>query len=495
MKWILPATVLLAVSQLASRALGVLRDHLFAQSFGATGGTGIWNIDTYYAAFRLPDLVYSLLIFGVLSAAFVPLLAEKEKDNSDGAFASNVLHVLLIAVGLLCGALYLIAEPVAGWLTPGFSAAEMSQTAELLRIQLLAPIFFTVSAVFGGLAQHLHRFTWYALAPIMYNLGIVGGAVFLAPEMGVYGLSWGVAIGAGLHAAIQLPGIWRGWQYKCIFRPSELVELFNLAGPRVAAMAANQFQFVIITVFATLIGTGALAVFNYAFNLASLPLGVVGVAFATVSFAGLARLADQPAAFAAKLGTNILGVLFWALPAAVGLFLLRFELVSLILAGGAFTDTDIDFVAASLGALAFGIPAMSIIPLLNNAFFARKQTGVPLAAGLIMLLTTWLGARWLMPTYETTGLAAAYAIAAILAANYLLYQLLKNHRLVLLRPLGKSLLAVLAMAVPIWLIGGLWQAGGFGGLLLETILLSALGGGIYLGVTKLLGLDARHLLQ
>lgn len=487
-KFILGGVGLLAASQLVSRALGVWRDHLFAQAFGTTG-EGIFQLDLYYAAFRLPDLVYSLLIFGALSAAFVPLITELKDRERENQFASNVLNVLFIAVLALSVIIFVLAEPLTRLITPGFGPEQITLTAELLRIQLLAPLFFTLSAVFGGLAQHFHRFTWYAFAPVLYNAGIIFGALVWASQYGIYGLAWGTVLGAALHATIQLPGILKsGFRWQATFQISKLRTLFRLAGPRILTLGASQFQFIAITIFASLIGTGALAVFNYAWNLASLPLGVVGVAYATVSFAALTRTAHTEEFFP-LLRKNFIGVLFWAIPAAVGLFVLRADITRLILFGGEFGETDIWLVSQSLALLAPAIPFFTVLPLLNNAFFAKKNTRVPLLASLLALIVTVVMAKLLIADYYSNGLAVAYALAGVTSSGLLLFLLRKQLLRHIWSTLGKIFLAGGALgglilgATSFWLVTGFWL------LTLKVGILSGLGAGFYLTVCRYFSIE------
>lgn len=492
-KFITSATLLVAASQLLSRILGVVRDRVFAHIFGATAGIGIFQIDTYYAAFRLPDLVYSLLIFGTLSAAFIPLLAERKdainRVSAENHFTSNVLNTLLIGVLILSAGIFIFAEPLTKLITPGFSAEEILLTSKLLRIQLLAPIFFTFSAVFGGLAQHFHKFVWYSLAPVFYNAGIIFGTMFWGREFGVFGASWGVALGAGLHALIQAPGVFlNGFRWKAVLKIRELKSFFRLAAPRVASVAASQLQLVAITIFASLIGGGALAVFNYSFNLASLPLGVVGIAFATTSFAGLAKLAGNTEKFKQKLQHNILGILFWTIPSAVGLFLLREEITRLILAGGEFGETDVVLVAKSLAVLAFAIPAMSLLPLLNNAFFARKNARLPLLAGAASLNAVILAGFLASENSSVTGLATAFAVAAITATGLLFILLPKTLRKIPIAPFLKILFASAVLGLSVFGLRSYWPAESLAELALKVGGLALAGGILYLILAKILKL-------
>lgn len=493
-KILIPATLILAVSQLLSRILGVLRDATFAHVFGATGGVGIWNLDTYFAAFRLPDLVYSLLIFGTLSAAFIPLLAEKKTEAEVNHFASNTLNVLFIFVLIFCGILFIFAKPFLYLITPGFDAEAITQTALLLRIQLLAPIFFTISAVMGGLAQHFHKFIWYSLAPILYNAGIIFGAIAWGREYGVVGLSYGVALGSFLHALIQIPGMFRaGFRWQPVFHLRELRSLLRLAIPRVVAVTASQLQFIAVTFFASLIGGGALAIFNYAYNLASLPMGVVGIAFATVSFASLTRLVGKPKEFGEALRKNILGVLYWVIPSAIGLFVLRVEITQLILARGEFTAIDVKLVADSLAYLAIGIPCFSLLPILNNAFFAKKNTRIPLLANIFCLGVTILAAYLLSPRFASAGLAAAYSLAAVVSIVYLFVLLRRSTDFALGKTFWKIILVSAALGILAWGLHQAFAAGSFLELVLKVGGIAAISGGFYLTSLKFLGVNPRKL--
>ncbi|MBU1089369.1 murein biosynthesis integral membrane protein MurJ [Patescibacteria group bacterium] len=484
-KFIFPATLLLALSQLLSRILGVARDRIFAHIFGATSGAGIFDLDTYFAAFRLPDLVYSLLIFGTLSAAFVPLLAEKKSAEKENIFASNVLNVLFFLVLILSAGIFVFAEPLTRLITPGFSNEKILLTSQLLRIQLLAPIFFTFSAVFGGLAQHFHKFFWYSLAPVLYNLGIIFGALFWGKEFGVFGISWGVALGAFLHASIQLPGIFsNGFRWMGVFRPQLLREFFKLASPRMLSLVAAQFQFVVITIFASLIGNGSLAIFNYSWNLASLPLGVVGVAFATSSFATLSRFADSQEEFREKFHRSFLGILFWVLPASVGLFFLREEITTLILQTGEFAKKDVALVSGSLAIFAFAIPFLSLLPLLNNVFFARKNTRIPLLAGVIGLIAATIFAKLLAVPLESASLAAAYSLATIATFLVLFFCAAKNFRTPPLLPFLKILFSSVFLGIFVFFSREAWTAGNLPQLVLEAGSITILGGVFYLFLAK-----------
>ncbi|MCK5471765.1 murein biosynthesis integral membrane protein MurJ [Candidatus Gracilibacteria bacterium] len=491
-KFIFSATLLLALSQLFSRILGVVRDRVFAHVFGV-GGEGIFNLDIYFAAFRLPDLVYNLLIFGSISAAFVPLLCEKNSHEEKNEFASNVLNVLFFLVLVLAGGIFILAEPLTRLITPGFSSEEILLTSQLLRIQLLAPIFFTFSAVFGGLAQHFHKFFWYSLAPILYNLGIIFGALLWGKEFGVFGISWGVALGAFLHASIQLPGIFsNSFRWVRIFQPKLLCKFFKLASPRMLSLVATQFQFVVITIFASFLGGGSLAIFNYSWNLASLPLGVVGIAFATSSFATLSRLSCNFEDFRQVFQRNFLGILFWVVPASVGLFFLRNEITTLILKTGEFATKDVGLVSNSLAIFAFAIPLFSLLPLLNNVFFAQKNTRIPLLAGSFGLIVAIFSAKFFV-NFESASLAIAYSLASLTAFSVLFFFSARNFSNFPFSKLIKILCASAFLGVLVWFLRDLWKAESLFQLAWKISGIVFLSGGFYFASTKFLKLNPRKI--
>jgi len=488
-KIIFSATLLLALSQFFSRILGVVRDRTFAHIFGATGGSGIFDLDTYFAAFRLPDLIYNLLIFGTLSAAFVPLLIEKKGEKFDH-FVSSVLNFLLLAVLILGGAIFIFAEPLTRIITPGFDDAQIILTAKLLRIQLLAPLFFTFSAIFGGLAQHAHRFLFYSLAPIFYNAGIILGALFWGAEFGVVGISWGVAIGAAAHAAVQSPIIFAvKLRWRAVLNFGELRTFGKLAAPRVLALVSAQLQLVVITIFASLVGGGALSVFNFSWNLASFPLGVAGLAVATTSFARLARLANAEKEFRRTFQNGFLGILFWVLPAAVGLFFLRTEVTTLILRTGEFGAADVAEVAQSLAIFSFAIPAISLLPLLNNVFFARKNTRVPLFAGLAGLAIAGISATFLVRVAGTSALAAAYSLAAVGTFLILIVRARRNFAGFNFANCGKILSGSTVLGGLVFVARNFWTGEN---LILELGGIAIFGGIFYLALAKFWRLDPRN---
>lgn len=420
-KKILQGAILLGISSLASRLLGVLRDYLFTDIFGATQGTGIFDIDTYYAAFRLPDLLFNLLIYGALSTAFVPIFSQylsKKQQEKAWKFANNSLHILLSTLLAISVLLFIFSPQIVDLFFYGFTQEKRELTTELTRIMLISPILFGLSSFAQSLQTSFKTFLLYSLAPVAYNLSIIIAAYFFGKEYGVYAITYGVVIGAGLHFLTQVPALFKlGYKYKFTFQPkaADIKEMFRLLGPRILGLAVMQFNILVDHFLAALLFSGSLAIINYANNLNSLPLGVVGISFATASFATLSEFSDNKKAFKDTLHQNIKNILSLIIPATVALIILSPQIVQMLLSGSAMSTKDQELTALTLSILALSLFAQSLIPLIARGFYALKNTKTPLKAGItafsLNIALSLLFAFQLK--WGIYGLAAANSIAAI----------------------------------------------------------------------------------
>jgi len=430
------ASFLLGLSALFSRLLGVLRDHLLAKTFGATSGTGLFNLDAYYAAFRIPDLLYNLLIFGAVSAAFVPLFTQykKEKKLSEAwVFASNLLHVLLLIMGVFSLLAYLFAPFLTHLVGSGFDAQTFETTTQLMRILLLSPLLFTVSAVFIGIQDSFKAFFFRALAPLFYNAGIILGILLWGQNYGVKGVTWGVILGAFIQLLIQLPGL-KKLAYRHVwlldFKRPDLKKSLKLMLPRVLGLSLNQLTLIFHTFMASFLVTGSITVFYFADNLQALPLGVLSVSVAIASFATFSELAMEksPKAFTQALQKSMKQVLFLLLPAAMGLFLLRFQVIDLILVGGQFTPEDGNMTATVLSWFLLSAFAQGLIPLLARGFYAYHHTWFPFFAALFGAFLSVLGAALSVWVWHLgiAGIAASFSLGMLVQFIFL-YVFMQRH--------------------------------------------------------------------
>lgn len=460
-------TYLLALSSLVSRLLGIVRHNRFADAFGAGGVS-----DAYFAAFQIPDLIYSIIIYGALSAAFVPLFVEymkgKGAEGAEGAkgaerkmweFTNAVLTLLISLIVVLIVIFFFLSPLFIRLLYPGFDAETQATTITLMRIMLLSPLFFGFSAIFSGIQTAFRNFIFYALAPVLYNLSIIFGIVFLAPKYGIYGVAYGVVGGALLHALIQIPIVIKfGFRFSPVFAwfRKDLRKMIRLAIPRVMGIALLQVNLLVEGLIASLGIAGGLTVLRYAQDLQSFPIGIIGLSVAVSSFSTLSALAlaeDGKQRFVAHLSRKIGNVLFLILPSSIGLFLLRFPIVKIILQSGAFTEKDATLTANTLGILCLSLFAASLIPLLSRAFYALKNTKTPLFLGIFTVILNTILSLILTPRYGIYGLAIAN-VTAITLTVFLLFFFLKRDlkgekSLYSIRDFSRILLPSILMALTI----------------------------------------------
>ncbi len=409
------AAMILALASVASRFLGLLRDRMLAGSFGA-GDT----LDVYYAAFRMPDLVYNLLIMGALSAGFIPVfVAWQEKNNNalkeEWQFVNSLINILLVALLILGGLFFIFAPELIKLITPGFSAEKMNLTVLLTRIMFLSPLLLGLSSVFGGILQSAKRFLIFSLTPIFYNLGIIFGILFFVPKYGAPGLAWGVVLGAALHMIIQLPAVRHlGWRWRPLFnwRDKNILCLARLMGPRTLTLAISQLNFLAITIVASTLAAGSLAIFNLAYNIWTFPLGVMAASLATAVFPSLSENAAQRdwLGFAKNFSATFRHILFLIIPFSVLLIVLRAQIVRVILGTGKFDWSDTILTINALQYLTLGLLAEALMLLLVRGFFALEDTKTPFWLGLVGSILRIGGAWLLMAPLGVGGLALGWAL-------------------------------------------------------------------------------------
>jgi putative peptidoglycan lipid II flippase len=385
-KTVFSAAFILALTALISRVLGLFRDRLLAGRFGAGN-----ELDIYFAAFRLPDLIYSILIIGAISSAFIPVFAQYfRKDEKEAWHLTSGLFnwVFLILIGL--SLIFIFFAPwIVSLIAPGFSGEKKEMTVILTRIMFLSPLFLGMSSILSGVLQYFHRFFVYSLAPIMYNLGIIFGIVFLAPKMGLKGLAWGVVLGAFLHFLIQLPSVfYSGFKLNINLKLHEGIrKIIKLTIPRTIGLAGFQINYVVITAIASSLTIGSIAIFNLANNLQYVPIGIIGISFAMAVFP---RLADSSAEenkekFSKDFSSVFGQILYLVLPITVLFLILRAQIIRLILGTGQFGWVDTRLTAAALGIFSLSVFAQSLIPLVSRAFYSFHDTKTPVSVSLVSI--------------------------------------------------------------------------------------------------------------
>ncbi len=419
------AATLISVSYLLSRVLGLFRDRVLASHFGIGP-----LADAYTAAFRLPDLLFTLLISGALAVAFIPVFAhlvEKDKGHREAwQLASDVLNLCLIATVVLGVLSAIFASPIVHLITPGFDPARHDLTVKLTRIMLLTPVIFALSSVWGSIAQAFNRFVFFAMAGVFYNVGIIVGIVVFGRTGSIEGVAWGVVVGALAQATVQVLGLaGLGYRYspKLHLRNPELWRVVALMIPRSIDQGIDQVNYTVQTIVGSSLATGSLTAYYYANNLKNVPLVLFGSAIATAVFPTMAK--DAAAGRIDKLiegfVANMRFVLFLIIPAAAVTVILRGYIVRLLFGfGNAMTAT-------TLGWFSGAIVATSIFFLVTRVFYALEDSKTPLYVSLFaitinIMLSFALGSR-----YGVAGLAMAQSMVA--AAEVLILLLLLSRKL------------------------------------------------------------------
>jgi putative peptidoglycan lipid II flippase len=420
------AAVLVAGSSLVSRLLGIFRDRILASQFGAGE-----KLDIYYAAFRVPDLLFNLVVLGALSAGFIPIFSglvknfsdpKKSDDNKDAwQLAANVINLLSVFLAVLSLIGVIFAPLLVQLITPGFSAEAKEATANLTRIMFLSPLFLGISGVLGGILQSFRRFFIYSLAPIFYNLGIIAGAWWFSNWWGLSGLAWGVVLGAFFHMLIQIPAVYvLGYRHKLKinFRDAATLRIGRLMIPRTLSLAITQIDLLVTTVIASSLVSGSLTIFNLANNLQSFPIGIFGVSFAIAAFPTLAQYAFDKEKLEASFSSTLRQIFFFVIPATVFLITLRAQIIRVVLGSGAFNWQDTILTMNTLAFFSISLFAQASIPLLVRVFYARHDSKTPFYLGIFTVVTDIILCLLLSKKMGVTGLALAYSISNIL--NFLL---------------------------------------------------------------------------
>lgn len=372
------AAYLLAFFALVSQILALVRDRTFAHVFGA----GV-ELDMYFAAFRVPDVVFAFLTIFVSSFALIPLMATREPEERRGLVGSVlvIFGVTAASVSLLMWAAMPLLMPL---LVPGFTPAATETTVTLARIMLLQPILLGLSSIAAAWVQATRRFLLFAMAPIFYNIGIIAGVLLLYPVYGLPGLAWGVVLGALMHLLVQaIPTV--GVR---IMRPPEVrMRLLTIVRdvvipsvPRSLALMGQQSLLVAFASIASLVSAGSISALMLAFNLQSFPITVVAVSYASALFPALAALyaAGDRNGYVRELWATVKHLAFWLLPATMFFIVLRAHIVRVILGSGAFSWDDTRITAAVVALFAVSLLAQGLILVYSRAYYAAGKTLLPI---------------------------------------------------------------------------------------------------------------------
>lgn len=496
--------ILVSGAYLVSRVLGWVRLAVIAAAVGS-----VHDLDAFFAAFRIPDLLFQLVAAGALSSALVPIVAALDaRGERRRAWRVALTLAVLLSVALLAlGIVVVVAAPaIVPVITPGFDPPGQARTAELTRIMVAAPLFLALGAVATSVLNAHGRFGAAALAPIAYNLAIIAAAaaVALVPGVGVAGLAAGVVLGAASHLLVQVPALVRlGLDLRVGLDPSdpEARRALVLMAPRAIGLGAGQITFVVLVALASTVDAGAVTAYTFAFTLLQIPVGVIGVPLAVVLLPSLARdLAVGSVDRYRRLVEGSLGVLLFVMVglAAVGA-VLALPVAAVLFGWGRVGEATLAGTASTFAAFLIGLPAHGAIAVLARAFYARGDTATPAAAAVGAVAVNVAAATLLVGSLGLVGLALAIAAGAWLEALGLAVVLRRRAGTPAFRPLigvaarsaaaaGAAVLAALAVVT---VLGG-WSAGPGERLLLvlEGAGVGVVGGVVYLAVAAVLRVEA-----
>ncbi|OGG59129.1 hypothetical protein A3C89_01845 [Candidatus Kaiserbacteria bacterium RIFCSPHIGHO2_02_FULL_50_50] len=461
------AAYVLAALTFGSQLLALLRDRLLTHTFGLSG-----ELDLYFAAFRVPDLLFVIFSAALSAYVLIPFVSERMAGSAERA-QHLLSQVFTLFSGVYAFAALLVALTLpyyAHVLFPGFTGAQHAELILLVRILLLQPFFLGVSGIFAVVTQLHHRFILFAISPLLYNIGIILGIVALYPFLGSAGLVWGVVLGAFLHAAVQIPSILASRlapRMTHVFEWRALAIVIRDSLPRAFTLSMQQITLFVFVSLATIIGTGTVAALQLSYNLQSVPLAIIGMSYSVAAFPLLARAHAEGdfERFRHEVSAGIRHVLFWTLPIIALAIVLRAQFVRVILGSGEFSWNDTRLTAAVFALFVVSLAAQSLHLLCVRAWYAAGNTRVPFfttlaTTALIIGLAYFFTAQYALVAnmLETTlrvedvlhtkllALPLAYSLGTILGVAFLVHATVRTFRIDHM-PLHASLLRSIVAAL------------------------------------------------
>ena len=482
------STLTVMIAFAVAKLISLAQTLVIAQVFGVGP-----ELDAYVAANRIPELIVILISGGALTHAFIPVFSGfLARGDLEAAWklSSNLISTIFTLALAISAVVFLLAP----WLVnhvvaPGFDAATAQNTGDMMRILLLSTIIFAVSGIFSGILNSHQHFLLPALAPIMYDVGILAGVLFLLPRFGVHGIALGAVLGAALHFSIQLPGLFRyrmRFRFELGLRNPQLWRVISLMLPRIGGLGVFSLNFLVMNNIASRLGVGSVSALDWGWRLMQIPQTLLGTAMGIVIFPTLAALSEMNDLTGKRdaMSGALRFVLISSIPSAIGLIVLGRPLISL-LERGAFDTNASALVYSTLSMFTLGLIVHSTLEVIARSFYADKDTLTPLFAALGGAAINFVAAILLsdvravdanaflnsvteiMPFAvlkreigNVSGLALANSLGVMFEVLTLLYILRRRWRGIgenaLARALFKTLVASLVMAAAIVLVDMLW---------------------------------------
>lgn len=401
------AALLLGSFTFISQLLGLYRDRVLAHMIGP-GPT----LDVYYAAFRIPDFLYLSIASLASITVLMPFLVDKIHNGKDGKlsaqkFINNIFSAYMIFMVLICGFIYVLMPYIAPFIAPGFDSEQLALLVTTSRWMLLSPFFIGLSNLIGTITQLFKNFFVFSLSPIFYNLGILCGIFLFYPVYGVYGLAMGVVLGAFMHLSVQIPiVISRGFfpSFRSI-NWKEIWSVVKISLPRTLTLSCGSLAFLSLIAIASTMKSGSISLFNFAFNLQSVPVGVIGISYSVAAFPVLVR------SFSTKDMSTFIGhvlgsakqIIFWSLPVISLVIVLRAQIVRVALGTNTFSWSDTRLTAAAAALFIISLMTQSLVLLLVRGYYATGNTKKPLFVNVSSSIATIIFAFLLINLFKNNS--------------------------------------------------------------------------------------------
>jgi putative peptidoglycan lipid II flippase len=426
---ILISALIVGAGFFVSKVTGILDDLILARTIGPGP-----ELDAYYAAFSLPDLLFTLIAGGALAAAFIPVFTGfLTREDRSGAWQlfSSVVNTAFFAAAIGSGILIIFAPwIVSATVGHGFAPEYQQLCSNLMRVIAIGTMIFAISGVVMSALQANQHFFLPALAPIMYNLGILAGVIFLAPTLGVWGAAIGVVVGSMLHLLIQVPGLIKykaRWIPRLGWRDAQLRRVVRLMIPRIIGLGAVQLAGVITISLASTLSSGSVTALNYGWRVMQLPETLIATAIATAAFPTLSEFAarGQIAQLRGTLRTTLLIILGLTIPATIGLLLFGQWAVSVLYG----TEPEATLLITwAVHGYALGMIGHSMLEVTARTFYAQQDTWTPLYVAVGAMLVAIAASFFLRDAWGVGGLALANAIGVTVEVISLLLILRRRLR-------------------------------------------------------------------
>ncbi|NTV31228.1 murein biosynthesis integral membrane protein MurJ [candidate division WWE3 bacterium] len=459
-KTILSGAFVIAIMLFASAILGLIRKRLYASVI--TPGP---ELDVFFAAFRLPDLVFQFLIGGSLNAAFIPIFSSfiaKHDREKTWEFVSSILNISAILFSIMAVIFYVFARPFAILIGPGFNAGQIDLLVDLMRILLLAPILLGISSFVAGTLQSFKRFFLPFFSPVIYNLGAILGIVLFYPAFGMKGAAWGVVIGAAGHFLIQLPALYHiGFKYspKVHFKDVYLMKMLKLSLPRTIGSGIEQIKSVILVNLASFLQPGSISFFDLGQSIANVPLSILGYSLAQASFPQFAALyaKNDLVNLRKTFSSSFNQIMFFIMPISVFLVVLKIPVVRLIYGTGDFSWQDTVLTSWVVALFGVGIFAQALNSLMFRLCYALHETKLPLVLAFVSMGVSLVSAGailFIFKWWDVRALAFAVTMGSLVEFVLLLGALVRREliepKTFLITPI-KILMSSLLMVVIVYL--------------------------------------------